>query len=161
MHGDETAPSRPGEMCVTGRGGPLHPLARLSVLVHRQVTEVAERNGLTPMQARMLSILTAEPRRMADLALGLGIEKAALTGLVDRAESRGLVVRGPVPGDRRAVQLTVTDAGAAAAAAFHRQLDETLDALVDTLPTGRRAAFRTAVNLLADTTTDGSPTGPC
>ncbi|GLJ80857.1 hypothetical protein GCM10017586_25400 [Microbacterium imperiale] len=45
----------------------------------------AEANSLTPMQARVLGLLSHGPVRVADL----DIEKMALTGLVDRAEAKG------------------------------------------------------------------------
>jgi DNA-binding MarR family transcriptional regulator len=47
----------------------------------------------------MLCVLAEGSRGMADLARGFGVEKAALTGLVDRAERRGLAERSRVPGD--------------------------------------------------------------
>ena len=45
----------------------------------------------------------ASQPRMAELAHCFGVEKAVLTGLMDRAERRGLAQRSPVPGDRRAL----------------------------------------------------------
>ena len=66
---------------------------------------------------------------MAELAQSFGVEKAALTGLMDRAEKRGLAARSPVPGDRRAVQVTLTDAGRRAATAFHADVGEALNKL--------------------------------
>lgn len=150
---DEHAHAASGEMCAVGQGGLLHPLAQLSVLVHGRVADVAERNGLTPMQARMLGLLTSGPRRMAGLALGLGVEKAALTGLVDRAESRGLVERGPVPGDRRSIHVSVTEAGAAASSAFYRQLGEALEELINELPSEARDAYRAATETIVGAAT--------
>ena len=66
---------------------------------------------------------------MAELAQCFGVEKAALTGLMDRAEKRGLAERSPVPGDRRAVQVTLTDAGRRAATAFHADVSDALNQL--------------------------------
>lgn len=122
--------------CAVGPDGtsPLHPLAQLAVIVTSEVGAVADGNGLTPMQARMLGVLTQGPRRMADLGQGLGVEKAALTGLVDRARARGLVTRQGVPGDRRSIQVAITDDGAAAADAFYTQLNDALDAMIAELP---------------------------
>ena len=59
----------------------------------------------------MICILAFGPRGMADLAHCLGVEKATLTGVADRAERRGLVIRSPVPGDRRALDVTLTATG--------------------------------------------------
>jgi DNA-binding MarR family transcriptional regulator len=97
-------------------------LIRLSFLVQSVFARTAERHELTPVQAKLLCVLAGGPRGMAELAGLLGVEKAALTGLVDRAERRGLARRCPVPGDRRAFQVTLTPAGRTAAGAFHAEV---------------------------------------
>lgn len=138
----------PAPTSVPRGGGPLHPLAKLSVIVTAQVVRVAEANGLTPMQARVLGLLAAGPQRMADLSRGLDIEKTALTGLVDRAEAKGLMTRVPVPGNRRSTNVVATEAGAAAAKTFYAQLDAALDSMLDELPADKREAFRTGLEKL-------------
>jgi hypothetical protein len=50
---------------------------------------ISERHDLTPVQAKLLCVLVFGPRGMAELAQLFGVEKAALTGLVDRAGGRG------------------------------------------------------------------------
>lgn len=131
------------DMCGgTDGASPLHPLAQLSVLVTQTVGDVAGRNGLTPMQARMLGVLARGPQRMTDLGQRLSVEKAALTGLVDRADARGLLTRQPVPGDRRSIQVAITDDGAAAATAFYTQLDDALNAIIAELPARSQASYR-------------------
>lgn len=52
--------------------------------------------------------------RMSALADFLALSRSRLTHTVDRMEKRGLVVRTPVPGDRRGVNCVMTDAGFAA-----------------------------------------------
>ena len=52
--------------------------------------------------------------RMSALAEFLALSRSRLTHTVDRMEQRGLVVRTPVPGDRRGVNCVMTDAGYAA-----------------------------------------------
>lgn len=81
----------------------------------------------------MICILAFGPRGMAELADCLGVEKATLTGLVDRAERRRLVARSPVPGDRRALKVTLTSAGARTATAFHADAVERLNRLLSPL----------------------------
>lgn len=81
-------------------------LIQLSRLVQDIHGRIAEHNGLTPAQARLLCVLVFGPRGMAELAQLFGVEKAALTVLVDRAERRGLARRVAVPGDRRALRVT-------------------------------------------------------
>jgi DNA-binding MarR family transcriptional regulator len=73
------------------------------------------------------------------------VEKAALTGLMDRAERRGLAQRSPVPGDRRALQVTLTDAGRRAADAFHAEVGAELSRLIAPLAPHDREHFRAAM----------------
>jgi DNA-binding MarR family transcriptional regulator len=82
---------------------------------------------------------------MAELAQCFGVEKAALTGLVDRAERRGFVSRSPVPGDRRALRVTLTSSGRRAASAFHADASAELNQLLSPLSPGDRDNFRTAL----------------
>jgi DNA-binding MarR family transcriptional regulator len=82
---------------------------------------------------------------MAQLASCFGVEKAALTGLMDRAERRGIAQRSPVPGDRRALQATLTAAGQRAAAAFHAEVGVELGRLVSSLAPQDREQFRATV----------------
>jgi DNA-binding MarR family transcriptional regulator len=120
-------------------------LIQLSRLVQAVFARVADRHELTPMQARLLCVLAESPRGMAGLAREFGVEKAALTGLVDRAERRGLVERRAVPGDRRAVSVTLTPAGLRTAGGFHAEVTAELGQLMGSLTAGERASFRTAL----------------
>ena len=77
------------------------------------------------------------PASHVQLAAMLGVEKAALTGLADRAERRGLIARAAVPGDRRALSVALTPTGLGAATAFHRELSAELARLSERAPAGR------------------------
>jgi DNA-binding MarR family transcriptional regulator len=120
-------------------------LVQLSRLVQGAFARIADRHHLTPVQARLLCVLAQGPRGMTDLARCCGVEKAALTGLVDRAERRGLAERAPVPGDRRALRVTLTDAGRRSAAAFHAEVTAELHQLLSPLASQDREQFRTAM----------------
>lgn len=125
-------------------------LIRLSGLVQGIYARVSERHELTPVQAKLLCVLIERPWGMADLARLFGVEKAALTGLMDRVERSGLAQRSAVPGDRRALQVTLTPAGREAAMSFHRAMGEELDRLVSWLEPDDRAKFeRTMSEILA------------
>jgi len=130
-------------------------LIRLSFLVQAVFARTAERHGLTPVQAKLLCVLAGGPRGMAELAGILGVEKAALTGLVDRVERRGLAERTAVPGDRRALRVTLTAAGRQAAAAFHHAVSAELDGLAAALPAAERARFGASLSRL--TAARGAP----
>ncbi|WP_406315942.1 MarR family transcriptional regulator [Streptosporangium sp. NBC_01639] len=82
---------------------------------------------------------------MAELARCFSVEKAALTGRTDRAERRGLARRAPAPGDRRATQVTLTDAGHQAAVAFHAEVTAELSCLIAPLTSDGREHFRSAM----------------
>src|SRR6185369_16524646 len=108
-------------------------LLQLTGVVQSIYASLSERHDLTPVQARLLCVLLGGPKGMAELAQCFGVEKAALTGLMDRAEKRGLAERSPVPGDRRAVRVTLTEPGRRAATAFHAEVGRALDDLVGQL----------------------------
>jgi DNA-binding MarR family transcriptional regulator len=120
-------------------------LIQLSALVQDVFARVAQRHDLTPVQARLLCALVERPRGMAELARGFSVEKAALTGLVDRVERRGLAKRIPVPGDRRALRVTLTDTGRRSAAAFHAEVTAELARLMLSLPARERKQFQVAI----------------
>ena len=120
-------------------------LIQLAALVQAMYARVSERHDLTPVQARLLCHLLDGPRGMAELARCFGVEKAALTGLMDRAERRGLARRSPVPGDRRALQVTLTDAGHQTAAAFHAEIGAELSRLIAPLAAPDREHFRSTM----------------
>jgi len=117
-------------------------LVQLTGLVQGIYTRISERHDLTPVQARLLCVLLGGPRGMAELARCFGVEKAALTGLMNRAERRGLAQRSSVPGDRRAVQVTLTEAGRQAAIAFHDEVNAELGHLTSQLAPHDREHFR-------------------
>lgn len=137
-----------GHGCAAGGGADgdvASGLIQLTALVQGIYARVSERHDLTPAQARLLCVLLDGPRGMAELAGCFGVEKAALTGLMDRAERRGLARRSPVPGDRRALQVTLTDAGRQAAAAFHTEVGAELCGLTGSLAPADREQFRVSI----------------
>jgi DNA-binding MarR family transcriptional regulator len=132
----------------TGAGEHLNAadgLIELSRLVQGVFARISERHDLTPVQAKLLCVLAGGPRGMAELARCFGVEKAALTGLADRAERRGLARRSPVPGDRRALRVTLTNTGRRAAAAFHADATEELNRLLTPLAPADRELFGSAM----------------
>ncbi len=67
---------------------------------------------LTPMQGHLLRVLG--PQRavpMSELAGELFCDASNVTGIVDRLEVRGLVVRGTAEGDRRVRTIAMTPEG--------------------------------------------------
>lgn len=130
-------------------------LIRLARLVNDVFAQTAAAHGLTATQARLLCILIQRPRGMAELAGLLGIDKAGMTGLVDRIERQDLAERAAVPGDRRAVRVRLTPAGRTAAVAVHDRVCASLETMATVLPPADRERFRLAVALV--TAGEGAP----
>ena len=72
---------------------------------------IAAAHDLSVVQARLLGILRDRRPAINELAGFLQLDKSSVTGLVDRAEARGLVERSPSPDDGRSVQVSITAAG--------------------------------------------------
>ena len=132
------------------QGADATALIQLSRLIQAVFARVADRHELPPMRARLLCVLAESPRGMAELAREFGVEKAALTGLVDRAERHGLVERRAVPGDRRAISVALTPAGRRAATRFHADVTAELDQLTASLTATERASFRIALATITE-----------
>lgn len=120
-------------------------LVRLARLVQDVFARASARHELTAAQARLLCVLTEGPKAMGELAGILGVEKAAMTGLTDRIERRGLLQRTAVPGDRRACRIALTSSGEQRALAVHDEVGKELDALASGLPAARRDELLRAV----------------
>ena len=94
----------------------------------------------------MAALHRAAPRplRMGELAAALMVSGGNVTALIDRLVADGMVRREPVPGDRRAATVALTDAGAREferMAAIHAVwVDELFDGLDhETIALARRA----------------------
>lgn len=97
-------------------------LVRSAYYVMGILTRIAAENDLSLSQLRVLGILWDRRLRMTDLAAHLGLDRSTLSGLVDRAERRGLLARGRSPVDRRGVDVFATPKGQALMAHLHTQL---------------------------------------
>lgn len=68
---------------------------------------------LSPSQFNVLNLLSDEAAGLSQIELGrlLITHRSNVTGLIDRLEKRGLVLRKEAAGDRRAYRLMLTSAG--------------------------------------------------
>ncbi|MBO1268153.1 MarR family winged helix-turn-helix transcriptional regulator [Arthrobacter cavernae] len=75
---------------------------------------VLERLGLThPQYLVMLALWERSPRTLKDVSEALLHEPATLSPILRRLEDAGLVTRGRIPGNERALAITLTEAGTA------------------------------------------------
>jgi DNA-binding MarR family transcriptional regulator len=86
-------------------------LVQLSFLIQAVLGRVAAGADLSMLQARLLGVLRDREPGMAQLARLLDLDKSSTTGLIDRAERRGLVRRVEVPEDGRAFRVVLTAEG--------------------------------------------------
>lgn len=117
----------------------LEALVRSTFDVTAVLTRVAAAHDLSLTQLRVLGILRDRRVGVTALASYLGLDKSTLSGLVDRAERRGLVRRERSPLDRRAVDVLLTPEGRALLARLDDAVRRSLAPRVSTLPPPERA----------------------
>jgi MarR family transcriptional regulator, organic hydroperoxide resistance regulator len=83
---------------------------------------------LSPQQAITLRLLD-EPRPMGELAVHMHCDNSNMTGIVDRLEERGLVVRGVAEHDRRVKLIALTDEGRKVRDELDRRMAEPPEAI--------------------------------
>ena len=115
-------------------------LAQSAFVVMGAVTRVGAAHELSLTQMRVLGILRERRLRMAELATFLGLEKSTMSGLVERAERRGLLARAKSAGDGRAVDVFMTPAGRELAERVHDQVRRALAPTTDRLDADQRRA---------------------
>lgn len=94
--------------------------------------EALAEHDVTPPQLYLLSCLGREDgQKPRDLAEQVCLDSSSMTGLLDRTEKSGLVMRQPDPEDRRALRVHLTDLGRERLAALEtvvervqKQIDE-------------------------------------
>jgi DNA-binding MarR family transcriptional regulator len=134
---DRGLPAAPEEL------DPVDALVQLSFSVQALLGEIAAEHELSMTQLRLLGILRDREPAMLDLARYLNLEKSSVTGLIDRAQRRGLVERSPAPHDGRAVHVRLTAEGRRLTEQVTAQANETLSRVLDALPARDRARLST------------------
>jgi DNA-binding MarR family transcriptional regulator len=105
-------------------------LVQVSFAVQLVLARVAAENDLSVTQLRLLGILRDRTPTMAAIADYLELDRSSVSGLIDRAERRGLVARRASGEDGRVTLVEVMAAGIAigakVAAAVTKEIDELL-----------------------------------
>jgi DNA-binding MarR family transcriptional regulator len=132
-------------------------LVQLSFLIQGVLGEIVGRHDLSIIQARLLGILRDRAPTMQELAAHLNLDKSSMTGLVDRAERRGLVERTPSSSDRRAVHVALTKAGRDLARTVAKEVELDVSTLASRLPReGRKQLSLSASALVSASGRAGS-----
>ena len=140
----------------TARGGAARPdglaegIARLRRALRRGARVADPANPLAVAQLELLSALAEHPgARPGQLARLLHMRPNTVTTIVNTLTAQGMVSRAAADGDRRAVELTATDAGQQAVHAWQATNAAVLHLALSTLPAPQRRALATAVPALA------------
>jgi DNA-binding MarR family transcriptional regulator len=130
-------------MTDTGDGGEdlVDALAQVAFATTAVLSAQASDHELSLTQFRAIAILRDRRLRMSELAQVLGLEKSTLSGLVLRAEKRGLLQRVPDGDDGRAFRVTITAAGEELATRVRAAVVTALAPLIDGLDAGEQGAL--------------------
>jgi|ERR1700733_15049313 len=140
----------PAPAAIPDRLSPVDGLAQLSFLVYGTLERLAAEHDLSIVQTRLLGVLRDRKPTMNQLAKLLGLDKSSVTGLVDRAQRRGLVARVPSTADRRAVLVNLTDDGRSLVSQVSTRFEAEVSTMLGLLPSrDRQALSRIMSRLLA------------
>ncbi len=128
----ETAQA-PGPAGAAESDGMVDALVQASFLTMAVLSKAGADDDLSLTQLRVLGILRDRRLRMTALADYLGLEKSTLSGLIDRAEKRGLVERAPAAADRRATEVFLSKAGAELGGRLYGQVRQALAPMLSAL----------------------------
>ncbi|WEO76572.1 MarR family transcriptional regulator [Cryobacterium sp. SO2] len=126
-------PRQTGQADPTEQDGLVDALVQAAFTTMAVLNRVAAENDLSLTQLRVLAILRDRRLRMAGLADYLGLEKSTMTGLVDRAEKRGLLERAASPQDGRAVDVFLSADGAELTERLYGEVLRSLAPMTDAL----------------------------
>jgi DNA-binding MarR family transcriptional regulator len=127
---------------------PVDGMAQLSFVVMGMLERRAAEHDLSIAAARLLGVLRDREPTMNELARLLDLDKSSVTGLVDRAERRGLVARASSPADGRAVLVRLTDEGRSLVSAAAGLFAADVTAMLGRLPARDRAVLARLVSRL-------------
>lgn len=124
-------------------------IARLRRVLRRGARAADPGNTLAVAQLELLGALAEQPgARPGQLARRLNMRPNTVTTIVNALRARGMHERMAADDDRRAVKLTVTEAGRQAVLAWQVTNAAVLHLALSTLPPGQRRALTAAAPAL-------------
>jgi DNA-binding MarR family transcriptional regulator len=124
-------------------------IARLRRALRRGARVADPGNKLAVAQLEVLAALTESPgARPGQLARQLHMRPNTVTTIVNALSAQGMLRRVSSSGDRRAIELTATEAGRQAVLAWQATNAAVLHLALSTLPLPQRRALATAVPAL-------------
>jgi len=130
---------------------PGHLIRRLDSRAASLYETFTGQSDLTPRQfGVLLTLFQAGALPQTELGNRLHLDRSTLGEMLQRMVERKLVERRAHERDRRAVEITLTDAGKSALLAAVRQALEAQEALLSPLPDYLRPVFLKCLQILAD-----------
>lgn len=114
-------------------------IVQLSFAVLDVLTHSASEHELSVTQLRLLGILRDRTPSMAAIADHLGLDRSSVSGLIDRAERRGLVARQASAQDARVTIIHLTAAGLRLAEQVTSTVAERVEKLLGAVSASERA----------------------
>lgn len=140
VHGSEAdAPEADAPPTTESTAALVDLLVQTSFEIVAIVTRVGAEHDMSLTLVRMLGILRDRTLKMAELADYLGLERSTVSGLIDRAERRGFVVREAHSVDGRSIQLRLTPDGQNMAKRGADEIAVRMAPLLETVPPQLRA----------------------
>lgn len=125
-------------------------LVQTSYRVIDAITAVAARHDLSLSLWRVVAILRDRTPTMSELATHLDLDRSTITGIVDRAVDRGLLVRTGDIRDRRSRRVALTDPGQELAQECADELERKLAPLTTRLTAAQRQRLTSLLTSLAE-----------
>jgi DNA-binding MarR family transcriptional regulator len=135
-------------------------LVRTAFFTTAVLSRIAAEHDLSLTQLRVLAILRDRQGSMSDLATYLGLDKSTVSGLVDRAEKRGLLQRTPNPLDGRGVDVAPTAEGIRLAEQGAAEVAEALAPLIGSLSPHEARRLTALLERMLGSVSNGIPEGP-
>jgi DNA-binding MarR family transcriptional regulator len=130
--------------------GLIEAVVRTTWVTMAVLNKIGAENDLSLTQLRVCGILRDRRPRMAALADYLGLEKSTMSGLVDRAEKRGLMARAPSAEDGRAIEVFLTSDGQKLVERLHLQMQQALHPITMRLNAADRRRLQDLLGRMLD-----------
>lgn len=129
------------------------PIHKASRRIGEHMLEASRALGVEPNEGHLLSYTTLYgPCPVSELSRVFGHKPSTLTGILDRLEAGGFLVREPNAEDRRSFLVRVTDDGARVATELRDRLERLEAEVIGRVAKRDMEGFRRVLDALGDVT---------
>ena len=140
---------KPGIARVDLESLPGHHIRRMQQIAVAIFLQETEATGVTPVQYAALQTVANVPGvDQRTLARSIGFDTSTIAGVVDRLETRGMLLRSASPDDRRVRLLSLTPDGQALLAQVTPGMQRAQARMLAPLPKAERAEFMRMLRVL-------------